>query len=289
MTFHNPTADLFIPDGAAADAALRRTTHLAIGTHQDDVEFMAVQGVLECFGRTDRTFGCATCTNGAGSARAGTYANVSDADMCRLRRTEQRTAAIIGRYGFVAQLDFSSAAVKTPGCPALVADLAALLRATRPEVVYMHNLADKHDTHLAVAAATLLALRSLPAAQRPRQVFGCEVWRDLDWLNDAEKVVFDVSAHPSLQAALAGVFDSQIAGGKRYDLAAMGRRRAHATYLESHATDQVELAAFAMDLTPLVQDDTLDPVAFTIAAIRRFEDDVRARLTARFPGNPSGS
>ena len=36
-------------------------------------------------------------------------------------------------------------------------------------------------------------------------------------------------------AALIGVFDSQIAGGKRHDLAVLGRRRANATYNASHA------------------------------------------------------
>jgi len=60
------------------------------------------------------------------------------------------------------------------------------------------------------------------------------VWRDLDWLVDSDKAPFDVSEHENLQAALLGVFDSQIAGGKRYDLASMGRRRANATYFESH-------------------------------------------------------
>ena len=70
---------------------------------------------------------------------------------------------------------------------------------------------------------------------------------------DDDKVAFDVTAHENLQAALLGVFDSQICGGKRYDLATMGRRRAHATYYASHGTDVAEGLTFAMDLTPLVQ------------------------------------
>jgi len=283
MTLHNTTADFFVPDGATPAAALARTTHLAIGAHQDDVEFMAVQGILECFGRADRAFGCAICTNGAGSARVGPYADVSDDAMCRLRRGEQRAAATIGRYAFVAQLDYTSAETRTPGHPALSADLKAILQAVRPQVVYTHNLADKHNTHVAVAVATLLAVRSLPRDQRPGRLFGCEVWRDLDWLNDDEKVVFDVSARQNLQAALGGVYDSQIAGGKRYDLASQGRRRAHATFLESHAADKSEMVALAMDLTPLVLDETLDPVKFALAAIRRFEDDVRQRLSPLLP------
>jgi LmbE family N-acetylglucosaminyl deacetylase len=284
MTFHKPTADLFIPDGTEPITALSRVTHLAIATHQDDVEFMAVQGVLECFGKYGHPFGCVVCTNGAGSARVGTYAAVSNDEMCRIRRVEQRTAGAIGKYGFVAQLDYASSEVKKPGSPDLVADIADLLLATKPEVIYTHNLADKHETHVAVAIAALLAVRSLPKAKRPAKMYGCEVWRDLDWLPDNEKAVFDVSAHQNLQAALNGVYDSQIAGGKRYDLAAMGRRRAHATFLESHEADKTELAAFAMDLTPLIVDDTRDVIEYVTGFIRRFEADVRNTLAARLPG-----
>ncbi|MEI8242513.1 MAG: PIG-L family deacetylase [bacterium] len=283
MTFRKSTADLFIPDGSAPELALSRVTHLGIGAHQDDVEFMAVQGVLECFARPERPFGCVICTNGAGSARVGPYAGVANDEMCRLRRAEQRAAATIGRYGFVAQLDFASAEVKTPGSPDLIADLVAILLATRPKVIYTHNLADKHETHVAVALATLLAVRSLPKASRPEKLYGCEVWRDLDWMPDSEKTVFDVSARQNLQAALNGVYDSQIAGGKRYDLAAMGRRRAHATFLESHEADKSELAALGMDLTPLILNDTLDTIEYVSGFIRRFEADVRNTLAARLP------
>lgn len=283
MTFRKTTADLFVPDGSDTLTALARVTHLGIGAHQDDVEFMAVHGVLECFGRVDRPFGAVICTNGAGSARIGPYACVSNEEMVRLRFTEQRAAAIIGQYGFVAQLAYSSAEVKKPGSPDLVADLKAILKAAKPQVIYTHNLADKHETHIAVALATLAAIRSLPAAQRPGKLYGCEVWRDLDWLPDSEKVVFDVSARQNLQAALSGVYDSQIAGGKRYDLASMGRHRANATFLESHEADKTELAAFAMDLTPLIQDDTLDVIEYVTGYIQRFEADVRSKLAARLP------
>ena len=287
MTFRKPTADLFIPDGAAAPAALARATHLAVGAHQDDIEFMAVHGVLACFGLPVRAFGGICCTNGAGSARIGPYAGVSNEDMCRLRRAEQRSAAVIGQYAFVAQLDYASSEVKTPGSPDLVADLAALFEASRPQAVYTHNLADKHETHVAVAVTTLLALRRLPRAQRPAKFYGCEVWRDLDWLPDDSKVVFDVSSRQNLQAALNGVYDSQIAGGKRYDLAAMGRRRSNATFLESHAADKTELAAFAMDLSPLIEDDSRDPIEYVMGFVRRFEADVRSKLAARLPGRPA--
>ncbi|MBM4164308.1 MAG: PIG-L family deacetylase [Lentisphaerae bacterium] len=281
MTLSHATADCFVPDGAPVADALARTTHLGIGAHQDDVEFMAMHGILACFDGPSPHFGGVTCTNGAGSARVGPYAGVSNDDLCRVRRTEQRTAAQIGRYSFVAQLDFTSAEAKTPGCPDLVDDLAALLRAVRAQVVYTHNPADKHDTHVAVSLAVIAACRQLHPAQRPARVCGCEVWRNLDWLPDDEKIVLDVSARPNLQAALYGAYDSQIAGGKRYDLATLGRARANATLLESHAADTREMAAFALDLTPLIADGTRDPVDYVTASIRRFESDVRNRMAAR--------
>ena len=66
--------------------------------------------------------------------------------------------------------------------PASVEDILALLQAAQPEVVYTHNLADKHDTHVGVTIKTIEAIRALPAAERPTHLFGCEVWRDLDWM-----------------------------------------------------------------------------------------------------------
>ena len=196
-----------------------------------------------------------TCTNGAGSSRTGVYAKFTDAQMMAVRRTEQNHAAIVGQYGVMIQLDYPSSAVKSATDPALKNDLKEILAATKPEVVYTHNPADKHDTHIGVVIAALQAMRELPREQRPKKVIGCEVWRNLDWLNDADKVLMDVSGHDNLAAALNGVFDSQIAGGKRYDLATLGRRAANATFFESHATDKANQLIFGMDLTPVVADE----------------------------------
>jgi hypothetical protein len=174
-------------------------------------------------------------------------------------------------------LDHPSQSVKAGG-PGPVDDLVAVLRAMSPRIVYTHNLADKHDTHVAVALRTIEAVRGLPADARPRRLLGCEVWRDLDWLPDDLKVAVDLSARENLQLALVAVFDSQISGGKRYDLATQGRRRAHATYAASHSTDRVSALGYAMDLTPLVVDTTLDPAAFVAAIVDRFRDDVLERV-----------
>lgn len=281
MQFQNSTADLFVPDDTALPQALERTTHLGVGAHQDDLEFMAFHGIETCFQHPDLWFTGVTCTNGAGSSRAGIYSDYSDEQMRAVRRIEQRKAATIGQYAAMAQLDYSSSAVKDPANPDLKNDLLKILHAAKPKVVYTHNLADKHDTHVAVASATIRALRELPAAIRPRQVVGCEIWRDLDWMPDERKVVLDVSRRENLAAALSGVYDSQITGGKRYDLAVMGRRRGHATFFESHAVDQAQSLTFAMDLTPLVQDPSRDVVEYVRELIQAFQQDVVKKLEAR--------
>ncbi len=278
MEFRRDTAEVWIPDGRAVAEALARTTHLAIGAHQDDVEIMAFDGILHCFQRDDRWFCAVVVTDGSGSPRDDLYRDYSDAEMQAVRRREQKKAAAVGDYGALVLLDHPSGVVKDAADGAPVADLVRLLRATRPEVVYTHNLADKHDTHVAVALRVIEAIRRLPPEERPEWLYGCEVWRDLDWLLDADKVAFDVSAHENLQAALLGVFDSQICGGKRYDLATMGRRRANATYYASHDVDVATGMSFAMDLTALIGDPALDIRPCVQRLIDRFAQDVGERL-----------
>jgi LmbE family N-acetylglucosaminyl deacetylase len=281
MKLHQSAAEIFVPDGQPVEAALKRITHLGIGAHQDDLEFMAFHGILNCFESRKNWFGGIICTNGSSSARSGAYGNFTDAQMMAIRRREQNAAAMIGNYGVMIQLDHPSSAVKSPTEVSLKEDLKKILTATRPEIVYTHNLADKHDTHIGVVIAALQAMRELPREQRPQRVWGCEVWRALDWLPDKEKVLMDVSGRANLAAALNGVFDSQIAGGKRYDLATTGRRAANATFFESHQTDKTTELIFGLDMTPLVADPTMDIVEYTCGFIDRFQTDVRGRLTKR--------
>ena len=280
MRFHNPAADFFVPDGAAPDAALARTTHLCIAAHQDDIEIMAYHGIAACFGRKDRGFTGVVVTNGAGSPRSGIYGQYSDVEMQKVRLIEQRKAAYVGEYACQIQLGFTSSQVKDPRETAVVEDLAAILRATRPEIVYVHNLADKHDTHIGVSMRAIAALRSVSSETRPAKVYGCEVWRDLDWLSDDEKQALPVSARSNVAAALVGVFDSQVTGGKRYDLATAGRRIAHATYFASHGTDEETALSFAMDLTPLVEDPERNISEYIVGSIDRFRADVARRIAA---------
>ena len=179
------------------------------------------------------------------------------------------------------QLDYPSSAVKNPLATDLKDDLKAILTSTSPDVVYTHNPADKHDTHIGVTIAALQAIRELPPEQRPKQVIGCEVWRNLDWLPDVDKFLMDVSGRDNLAAALNGVFDSQIAGGKRYDLATLGRRAANATFFDSHSTDSATQLIFGIDLTPLIVVNGSDIATFVGSLIDNFKADVMGKLTTR--------
>jgi LmbE family N-acetylglucosaminyl deacetylase len=283
------TTEVFVPDGIGEAAALARTTHMGVVAHPDDLEILAQPAILDCFGRRDRWFCGVVVTDGAGSPRSGPYASVGDQEMVGIRRHEQRKAAVVGEYGAAVMVGVTSAEVKDPAPGRAVRELTDLLRRARPDTLYTHNLADRHDTHVGVALRVIEACRALPAAERPRQLLGGEVWRDLDWLAGEDRRVVDVSARENIVAALIGVFDSQITGGKRYDLAVLGRRRAHATFDESHHTDVAAGASLYMDMTPLLQDGPLDPSSFVRERIARFVVEVEERLSrlTRRPGSPA--
>ncbi len=278
MKFHLNTAEVYVPDNLPFEQALSRTTHLCFSAHQDDIEIMAAQPIVECFQQADKWFTGVVVTDGRGSPRNGLYEKYSDDEMRLVRFKEQRKAAIVGEFAAQVMLDFSSKVVKDAARNEPVEDILAILRATKPKYVYTHNLADKHDTHVGVALRVIEALRRLNQAERPEKVFGCEVWRGLDWMVDSDKVMMDVSEHENLQVALLGVFDSQIAGGKRYDLASMGRRRANATYFESHGVDNTTGLSYAMDMTPLMNDASLKPAEFVQGFVQRLLLDIQERV-----------
>lgn len=275
----NPLAECYFPSGEGTDAQLSRTTHLGIGAHQDDLEMLAIHGILAGYEHLDQTFTGVTVTDGRGAPRSGDYADLSDEEMWQVRLGEQRNAADIGRYNAQFQLNYTSAQVKFPHREDVISDLKAIIQACRPGFIYTHNLADKHDTHVAVALSVIEALRQMGTKAQGITVYGCEIWRDLDWLPDEKKVALDVSSHTGLQMALLQAFTSQIAGGKRYDLAAMGRRRANATFFQSHQTDQTELMVFAMDLTPLIEQPTLEITDYLAGFVQEFSNDASHRLT----------
>ena len=282
MQFNKSSAQAYVPDGSDLNAALSRTTHLGIGAHQDDLEIFAYHGIAACYGRRDLWFTGVTVTNGAGSSRIGVYTDYTDEEMIQVRAAEQNKAAYVGDYAAQFQLDYSSSEVKDTANHAATEDLSQILEKAGANTVYLHNPADKHDTHIAVLAKSLAALRRLPDELKPEKVYGCEVWRDLDWMLDNDKAVLDCSLYENMAQSLVSLYDSQISGGKRYDLATAGRRLANATYFDSHSSDDATALTWAMDLTPLVRDASLSVKDYTLAYIDRFREDVGEKLDQLF-------
>ena len=277
MILFNKAAEIFVPNASDPHKALAQTTDLCIGAHQDDIEIMAYGPIANCYGKADRHFTGVVVTDGSGSPRSGIYADYTGEDMKAVRAAEQKNAALIGRYCAQILLSYTSSNVKDPNNRTLVGELRQIILTCAPDTLYTHNLADKHDTHVSVTLRVIDALRAIPESKRPKKIVSLEGWRALDWLCDEDKVVHDTGAYPNLSAALLGVYDSQISGGKRYDLAALGRRQANATFLSSHAVDELESAGYGLDITALVNSDA-SPQDFIGAYIDKFKKDVIERI-----------
>lgn len=272
-------AEVFVPDGAPLADALARTTHLAIGAHHDDLEIMAIDGILACYGRDDNWFTGVVVTNGAGAPLSGPFAGLTAEQLIATRAREQRSAAAIGKYGAVIMLNHSSKDVKDPRRRGVVDEIRSIAEACAARTAYTHNPFDKHDTHVAVCTRVVEALSLLPEQARPDRLYGCEVWRDLDWLPDELKVVFDCCERPDLQERLIRVFDSQISGGKNYNAATIGRRRANATYFNPHEVDTTTGAVYAVNLsTTILQSESLRQLTERI--LKTFHEDVARRLAS---------
>lgn len=276
MTEPPQVPEIFVP--CAETNPVMRATHLGIGAHQDDLEFMAFHGIKECHERSDQFFGGVICTNGIGSSRTGNYEALTSKELQARRENEQRVAAQHGGYSFVAQLRYPSSEISNAARSELVNDLVAIITKCKPRVIYTHNPADKHPTHIRVLVAVMEALQEIPAESRPTTLYGCEMWRGLDWMADETKCVHDVSGFEELAHRLNEVFESQIGGGKRYDLAVIGRRRANATFFDAHSTDQMTEAIYAMDLSPLIGHPPSELIRFAAEQIDRFRNDVLSLL-----------
>lgn len=279
MSTFNPNTDILLTrEGDALRPALDSITHLCVAAHQDDVEIMAQSAIDECLNSKTKFFAAVILCDGAGAPRSGAFAEMSDREMQLVRKEEQRCAARLGNYRVTLQFGHSSAAVKDKDNKAVQHDLHTLFQYCRPKVLLTHNPADKHDTHVAVLLHCLDALKKLPAAQRPEQMLGCEVWRSLDWLCDSHKRGLDAGKNPALAAQLLACFQSQIKGGKRYDLATEGRRKANATFHQARQSDQKEALIWALDLTPLLKEDAAPLCDFVSGEIDAFKEEVKERI-----------
>ena len=278
MRLRNKDARIFVPDSIPTDAAIERTTHLAVSAHQDDLEIMAFDGIIKCYEKEKNWFFGIVVTDGTGSIRTGRFSDYNDHEFKMARYNEQLEAARIGKYGAVALLDYTSRETRDPASTKLTDELYDLISLASPNTVYVHNLADKHPTHVATALRTIEAIRQMPENKRPENIYGCEVWRSLDWILDEEKTVFDVDAYTELAWKLLKVFESQISGSKKYDEATIARRMANSTFLETLDADASNSLIFAMDLSPVIKDEKLDISAYVTNYIDRFKTSVISNI-----------
>jgi LmbE family N-acetylglucosaminyl deacetylase len=279
MRLYNRNALFHVPDRKDAGFALGRTTHLGIGAHQDDLEIMAFHGIKECYNNGEKWFGGVTCTiseDFPGSLSKGKDSN--DSSPKEARQREQNLAADTGRYSFMLQLNYLSSFIKDPDCTALQEELYRVIKASGPEILYTHNPADKHPTHIAVFFSVIKALRELNPVDRPARVYGCEGWRTLDWLRDEDRIALDVSQHDQLARSLLEVYGSQIQAGKHYDRATMGRRMSNATFQKFLEPDRADQVWYAMDLIPLLEAPTLDVEDFILGHLEKFRENILENL-----------
>jgi len=271
--------NLYIPDGVERERALQRCNYMAVGAHQDDLEIMAYHGILNCYNNSENWFCGVTMADGCGGPRKKGYEKFSSKEISAIRNKEQNIAADLGQYGAMFQFNLPSSAIKSPNKKGVVSKLLEVLQAVKPRVVYTHNPADKHDTHVGVLLATLQAIHQLPLADRPDKLYGCEVWRDLDWLDDVAKIRLNVTGHDELALSLIKCFESQVTDKKRYDLATLGRRRANATYSDAHSNSVEEQVTYAMDLSDLIRNESQSLIEYTLQQIKTFENKVCSILS----------
>ncbi len=282
--------DIFFPNDSSLTSLQRlpgelsAVTHLGIVAHQDDLEIMAFHGIAECYKRHDRWFAGIVCTHSTRSPREGIYASYSDEEIKKIRYQEQCAAALLGEYYFLAQLDYSSSLIARPGAEhsedhQLSETIYQLLQKLQPNVIYTHHPLDKHPTHRAICYSAIEALRRLPQDRHPKQLLGGEVWRSLDWVHDNDKIMLDLSEHAPLLEKLLSIFQSQIAGGKRYDLATLGRYQANATFNLPERVDQASLLSYAIDLLPLLHQPDLTFEEFALGFVHRFAHQLKEELS----------
>jgi LmbE family N-acetylglucosaminyl deacetylase len=279
ISLNQSGSEVYSPYSPITSSDLLKTTHLGIGAHPDDLEILAGHGIIAAYEHPGYYFTGVTVTNGQGAPRSGIYAEMSDRDFCELRWEEQKTAAKFGLYLAQFLLNYSSEAVKLSQSQHLISDLQAIISVTRPSTIYTHNLADLHDTHVVVAICVIEALRKCDPPLQDITLYGCEVWRGLDWLSSDIRCALDVSKYRELQRDLIKVFHSQIESGKRYDLAVEGRQAANATLNNPNRPDEATHITYAMNMTPLIYHPEIDLKDYIIElGTRKLESELRTRL-----------
>lgn len=269
------------PDGLSQACAFQRTTHLAIGAHPDDLEFMAMHGIAHCYQKKDAWFSGIVCTDGRGSLRPKEKKGLSASEWIALREAEQIDACEKGGYSFVQLLRFQSRSLDTSDAyQALVNLLRERIEQCQPRILYTHSPFDRHPTHRSVFQATLEAIRSSAQLSSLEKAYGCELWGSLDWLPEPQKIGLDHSDSLALAQALYNCYPSQIQGGKNYAQALQGRHKANATFRGHKRADSARALSFAVDLSELIEDPDLPLAHYYKKQVHRFEQSLLDPLTS---------
>lgn len=274
MEFHNKKSQLIIPKGNEA-LKLSSTTHLGIGAHPDDNEIKGYHGIGTCYKKDDQWYMGVVLTDGAGGTKNGVYAALSSNDLIAVRRRELEMASNIGDFLALANLNYTSDELKESRRGDVTEDLIHILEETQPEIVYVHNLFDEHDTHVAAALSSIDALREVSSVFKPKHVYGCEVTEGLDWYSD--KVRLDVSMHPEIARAILYIFISQSDISRNYPHATLSRWDANAVFDRDNKEGPSSIC-FAMELTELVHDLTSDIGAFVDEKGQEFRERKKRNL-----------
>ena len=255
-----------------------KVKYLCICAHQDDNEIMAVDGILKGYYSRKYSFALVVTADGGGSARTGEFKDYTDEMMKKVRIEEQKEASEIGRYHSLYLLNYTSKEIKQKDNEQIVQEYIKIIKELKPEVIYTHSVLDKHPTHIGVVLKVIEAVRRLPKKEQPKLFYGCEVWRGLDWINDERKVGFDVSRNERLQKKILDVFRSQIAGGKAYTKASIGRRYANATYYRSHSVDTYKMISYGIDLKPLLDNPNQSVRDFALSFVEDLKEEIGALI-----------
>ena len=252
--------------------------YLCVCAHQDDCEIMAIDGILKGYYSKKFSFALVETTDGGGSARTGKFKDYTDEEMKAVRIKEQQAASELGRYNSLYMLNYSSKEVKDEKNTEISEDFLKIIKELKPEVIYTHSILDKHPTHIGVVLKLIAALRQLPKEEQPKLLYGCEVWRGLDWIKDEKKIGFNVSRNKRLQKKLLEVFESQVVGGKDYVMSTLGRRYQNATFYQSHSVDKFKMISFAIDMRPLLKKPDLSIKEFALSFVDDLKEEINNML-----------
>ncbi len=230
------------------------TNLLAISAHQDDIEIMAMDGILRAYGSKKYAFYAAVVGDGANCLKAGKYSEVSDKEMIEARNQEQLRASQIGEYSKLYFLKHAHSEIEQEENESIIKELQKLILEVKPEIVYTHNIFDKNPHHVKITQLVIDAINGLNIDDRPRLLYGCEIFRSLDWLPDKYKITFDLSDNKELQQRLVNVYDTRVEQSRNYTKAVMGRKLANAAFVSSNcATDEDKMYWYGINLTPVIQ------------------------------------